>query len=98
MMSCWQPARDARARVGTMTGSNLAVSGKAAWFGPVRPAPARTCRRSRYFSSRAQLPQALSATARDAAATRLAEADLDAVRVPEAIARVARVVAAGGSK
>ena len=25
--------RDARARAGTMTGSNLAVSGKAAWFG-----------------------------------------------------------------
>jgi hypothetical protein len=30
--------------------------------------------------------------------SRLAEADLDAVPVPEAVARVARVVAAGGSK
>src|SRR5216683_1251575 len=34
----------------------------------------------------------------DATASRLAEADLDAVPVAEGIARVARVVAAGGSK
>ena len=52
----------------------------------------------RHFPTREQLLQALSTTARDATATRLAEADLDAVPVPEAIARVARVVAAGGSK
>jgi TetR/AcrR family transcriptional regulator, mexCD-oprJ operon repressor len=38
------------------------------------------------------------AAARDAIAARLAEADLDTVPVPEAIARIARVVAAGGSK
>jgi hypothetical protein len=36
--------------------------------------------------------------ARDATAARLAEADLDAVPVTEGIARLARVVAAGGSK
>ena len=52
----------------------------------------------RHFPTREQLLQALSATARDATATRLAEADLDAVPVTEAIARVARVVASGGSK
>jgi TetR/AcrR family transcriptional repressor of mexCD-oprJ operon len=52
----------------------------------------------RHFPTREQLLQALSTTARDATATRLAEADLDAVPVTEAIARVARVVAAGGSK
>ncbi len=52
----------------------------------------------RHFPAREQLLQALTASARDATATRLAEADLDAVPVPEAIARVARVVAAGGSK
>src|SRR6202035_3894308 len=52
----------------------------------------------RHFPTREQLLQALSTTARDATAARLAEADLDAVPVPEAIARVARVVAAGGSK
>ena len=52
----------------------------------------------RHFPTREQLLQALTASARDATATRLAEADLDAVPVTEAIARVARVVAAGGSK
>ena len=52
----------------------------------------------RHFPTREQLLQALSTAARDATATRLAEADLDAVPVTEAIARVARVVAAGGSK
>ena len=52
----------------------------------------------RHFPTREQLLQALSITVRDATATRLAEADLDAVPVTEAIARVARVVAAGGSK
>ena len=52
----------------------------------------------RHFPTREQLLQALSTTARDATAARLAEADLDAVPVTEAIARVARVVAAGGSK
>ena len=52
----------------------------------------------RHFPTREQLLLALSASARDATAIRLAEADLDAVPVAEAIARVARVVAAGGSK
>jgi TetR/AcrR family transcriptional regulator, mexCD-oprJ operon repressor len=52
----------------------------------------------RHFPTREQLLQALSTAARDAIATRLAEADLDAVPVGEAIARLARVVAAGGSK
>ena len=52
----------------------------------------------RHFPTREQLLQALSTAARDATAARLAEADLDAVPVTEAIARLARVVAAGGSK
>ena len=52
----------------------------------------------RYFPTRERLLQALTAAGLDAAATRLAEADLDAVPVPEAIARIARVVAAAGSK
>src|SRR5271169_3211434 len=52
----------------------------------------------RHFPTREQLLQALSTAARDATAARLAEADLDAVPVAEAIARVARVIAAGGSK
>ena len=52
----------------------------------------------RYFPTRERLLQALTATAIDATAARLAEADLDAVPVAEGIARVARVVAAGGSK
>jgi TetR/AcrR family transcriptional repressor of mexCD-oprJ operon len=52
----------------------------------------------RHFPTRERLLQALAATALDETAARLAEADLDAVPVTEAIARVARVVAAGGSK
>jgi len=52
----------------------------------------------RYFPTREQLLHALAAVALDATASRLAEADLDAVPVAEGIARVARVVAAGGSK
>ena len=52
----------------------------------------------RYFPTREQLLQALGAVAADATATRLAQADLDAVPVPEGIARVARVCAAAGSK
>jgi TetR/AcrR family transcriptional repressor of mexCD-oprJ operon len=52
----------------------------------------------RHFPTREQLLQALTTAARDAIAARLAEADLDAVPVPEAIARIARVVAVGGSK
>jgi TetR/AcrR family transcriptional regulator, mexCD-oprJ operon repressor len=52
----------------------------------------------RHFPTREQLLQALDTAARDATATGLAEADLDAVPVTEGIARVARVFAAGGSK
>jgi TetR/AcrR family transcriptional regulator, mexCD-oprJ operon repressor len=52
----------------------------------------------RRFPTREQLMQALSTSARDVTAARLAEADLDAVPVPEALARVARVIAAGASK
>ena len=52
----------------------------------------------RYFPTREQLLAALTTAGLNAAATRLAEADLDAVPVPEAIARIARVVAAAGSK
>jgi AcrR family transcriptional regulator len=52
----------------------------------------------RYFPTREQLLQDLAAAAVSATAARLAEADLDAVPVAEGIARVARVVAAGGSK
>jgi TetR/AcrR family transcriptional regulator, mexCD-oprJ operon repressor len=52
----------------------------------------------RHFPTREQLLQALDIAARDATATGLAEADLDAVPVTEGIARVARVIAAGGSK
>ena len=52
----------------------------------------------RYFPTRERLLQALAAYALDATATRLAEADLDTVPVAEGIARIARVVAAGGSK
>ena len=52
----------------------------------------------RYFPTRERLLQDLTAAAIDATATRLAEADLDAVPVAEGIARVARVVAAAGSK
>src|ERR1035438_8172242 len=52
----------------------------------------------RHFPTRERLLEALTAVALDATATGLAEAGLDAVPVPEGIARVARVVAAGGSK
>ena len=52
----------------------------------------------RYFSTREQLLQALAAIAIDTTATGLAQADLDAVPVPEGIARIARVCAAAGSK
>ena len=52
----------------------------------------------RYFPTRERLLQDLITTATAEAAARLAEADLDAVPVTEGIARVARVVAAGGSK
>lgn len=52
----------------------------------------------RYFPTREQLLQALTTVGLNEAVTRLAEADLDAVPVPEAIARIARVVAAAGSK
>ena len=52
----------------------------------------------RYFPTRERLLAALTATGLETAATRLAEADLDTVPVPEAIARLARVVATAGSK
>src|ERR1039457_3479866 len=52
----------------------------------------------RHFPTRERLLEALTAVALDATATGLAEAGLDAVPVPEGIARVTRVVAAGGSK
>jgi AcrR family transcriptional regulator len=52
----------------------------------------------RYFPTRERLLQDLITAATGEAADRLAEADLDAVPVTEGIARVARVVAAGGSK
>ena len=52
----------------------------------------------RHVPTRERLLQELTATAISATATRLAEADLDAVPVTEGIARIARVVATGGSK
>ena len=52
----------------------------------------------RYFPTRERLLQDLTTSAIDVTATRLAEADLDVVPVAEGIARVARVVAASGSK
>ena len=52
----------------------------------------------RYFPTRERLLEALAATAFDDAITRLAQADLDTVPVPEAIARLVRLVAAAGSK
>jgi TetR/AcrR family transcriptional repressor of mexCD-oprJ operon len=52
----------------------------------------------RYFPTRERLLQALTASGLEAAASRLAEAGLDTVPVPEGIARLARVVAAAGSK
>jgi TetR/AcrR family transcriptional repressor of mexCD-oprJ operon len=52
----------------------------------------------RYFPTRERLLEDLAAYAFDATVTRLAQADLDAVPVPEGIARLARLVAAAGSK
>jgi TetR/AcrR family transcriptional regulator, mexCD-oprJ operon repressor len=52
----------------------------------------------RYFPTRERLLQSLSATGVEAAAARLAQADLDTVPVPEGIARLARVIAAAGSR
>ena len=52
----------------------------------------------RHFPTREQLLQALTGAVIDSTATRLAQADLDAVPVTEAIARVARVIAADGSR
>jgi TetR/AcrR family transcriptional regulator, mexCD-oprJ operon repressor len=52
----------------------------------------------RYFPTRERLLQALTATGLDAAAARLTQADLDTVPVPEGIARLARVLAAAGSR
>ena len=52
----------------------------------------------RHFPTRERLLQALGIAARDATAAGLAEADLDAVPVTEGVARLARVIAAGGSK
>jgi TetR/AcrR family transcriptional repressor of mexCD-oprJ operon len=52
----------------------------------------------RYFPTRERLLAALTAAGLEAAHTGLAQAGLDTVPVPEAIARLARVVAAAGSK
>jgi TetR/AcrR family transcriptional regulator, mexCD-oprJ operon repressor len=52
----------------------------------------------RYFPTRERLLQALIAAGLEAAATGLAQAGLDTVPVPEAIARLVRLVAAAGSK
>lgn len=52
----------------------------------------------RYFPSREELLQAVIAAAVEATEARLSEADLNTVPVAEGVARVARVVAAGGSK
>ena len=52
----------------------------------------------RYFPTRERLLQDLTDSVIDSTATRLAQADLDAVPVAEAIARVARVTAADGSR
>jgi TetR/AcrR family transcriptional regulator, mexCD-oprJ operon repressor len=52
----------------------------------------------RYFPAREQLLQALITAAVEVTAAQLAEADLDTVPVTEGIARVARVVAASGSR
>jgi len=52
----------------------------------------------RYFPSRELLLKGVSATVLEATATRLATADLESVPVTEGIARVARVIAAAGSK
>jgi TetR/AcrR family transcriptional regulator, mexCD-oprJ operon repressor len=52
----------------------------------------------RHFPTREGLLQALTDAVIDSTATRLAQADLDAVPVTEAIARVARMTAADGSR
>jgi len=52
----------------------------------------------RYFASREDLLQALSAAAIEDAGARLIAADLDSVPVPEAMARVARAIVACGMK
>ena len=52
----------------------------------------------RYFPTRERLLEALAAHAFDATISRLAQADLDAVPVPEAIARLVRLIAAAGNK
>jgi TetR/AcrR family transcriptional regulator, mexCD-oprJ operon repressor len=52
----------------------------------------------RYYPTRERLLQALTAAGLASAAAKLAEAGLDTVPVPEAIARLARVVASAGSK
>ena len=52
----------------------------------------------RYFPTRERLLEDLAAHAFDATITRLAQADLDAVPVPEAIARLVRLIAAAGNK
>ncbi len=52
----------------------------------------------RYYPTRERLLAALTAAGLQTAAARLAQADLETVPVPEGIARLARVVAAAGSK
>ena len=52
----------------------------------------------RYFPTRERLLEDLAAHAFDATITRLDQADLDSVPVPEAIARLVRLIAAAGSK
>ena len=52
----------------------------------------------RYFPTRQRLLEDLAAYAFDVTITRLAQADLDTVPVPEAVARLVRLVAAAGSK
>lgn len=52
----------------------------------------------RHFPTRERLLQTLTDAVIDSTATRLAQADLDAVPVTEAIARVARMTAADGSR
>ncbi len=52
----------------------------------------------RYFPTRERLLEELTTYALDATITRLAQADLDTVPVPEGIARLVRLVAAAGSK
>jgi len=52
----------------------------------------------RYFPTRERLLAALTTTGLETAAARLTQAGLDTVPVPEGIARLARVVAAAGSK